>query len=276
MESLNILITGRSGFLGKELETKLKDDYNILNINRFDVTDPALVESILTDNDIDVVIHTAAKGGRRNKQDAMQDLIDNLLMFENLASNLNKYKVLFTFCSGAAFNKEKEICNVSEDNIRLRHPYNFYGLSKNLIAREVIKYDNVFNFRLFGCFGKGETPERFFSSLTLNATADMPHIIHQNIQMDFFSTTDVARVLTYYMENYNKIKLPQDINLVYPEKYNLYDLAGVFFNIPAVRVTPVIVEKNSGLSYSGDGSRLQNLNIPLEGLEKGLADVYVY
>jgi hypothetical protein len=78
------------------------------------------------------------------------------------------------------------------------------------------------------------------------------------------------------MENYNKIKLPQDINLVYPEKYNLYDLAGVFFNIPAVRATPVIVEKSSGLSYSGDGSRLQNLNIPLEGLEEGLADVYVY
>ena len=37
MESLNILITGRSGFLGKELEDKLKDHYNILNINRFDL-----------------------------------------------------------------------------------------------------------------------------------------------------------------------------------------------------------------------------------------------
>ena len=274
MESLNILITGRSGFLGKELESKLKDHYNILNINRFDVTDPALVEKTLTDNDIDIIIHTAAKGGKRGDQDSMQNLIDNLLMFENLVSNLDKYKVLFTFCSGAAFNKGEEISSVSEDEISLRNPYNYYGLSKNLIAREVLKYSNVFNFRLFGCFGKGETPERFFTSLALNAAADMPHIIHQNIQMDFFSTTDVAKVMMYYIENYNKKNLPQDINLVYPEKYNLYDLAGVFFNIPGTRVTPIIVNKPSGASYTGDGGRLQDLKIDLEGLPAGLADVY--
>tara|TARA_R110002167_G_scaffold209930_1_gene414021 strand:+ start:245 stop:1108 length:864 start_codon:yes stop_codon:yes gene_type:complete len=276
MESLNILITGRNGFLGKELESKLKDRYNVLDINRFNVTDPALVEKTLLENDIDVVIHTAAKGGKRTQQDSIQDLVDNLLMFKNLVSNLSKYKVLFTFCSGAAFNKREEISNVSEDEISLKHPYDYYGLSKNLIAREVIKYDNVFNFRLFGCFGKGETPERFFTSLALNSSSDFPHIIHENIYMDFFSTTDVAKVVMYYIENYNQKKLPQDINLVYPEKYNLYDLAGIFFNIPGTRATPVIVNKPSGASYTGDGNRLQDLGIELEGLTAGLADVYKY
>mgnify|MGYP003132515144 CR=1 FL=1 len=273
MEPLNVLITGRTGFLGSELESNLKDKYNILQIDRFDLTDLNAVSKIFDNNNIDVVIHTAAKGGKRTKQDSIEDLTDNLLMFQNLVSNSNKYKVLFNFCSGAAFNKKEEINNISEDSLSSRYPYDYYGLSKNLIARECSKHDNIFNFRLFGCFGKNETPDRFFSQIKIKYENDMPHTIHQNIEMDFFSSTDVANVIMHYLENYTQNNLPQDINLVYPEKYNLYQLTAKFFNI--VKCTlPVFMEKSGGLSYTGDGTLLNSLGIELEGLELGLQKVY--
>tara|TARA_R100000458_G_C8273283_1_gene248139 strand:+ start:258 stop:1088 length:831 start_codon:yes stop_codon:yes gene_type:complete len=273
MEPLNILITGRTGFLGRELESKLKDKYNILQIDRFDLTDPNTVSKIFNTNNIDVVIHTAAKGGKRTKQDSIEDLTDNLSMFQNLINNSNKYKVLFNFCSGAAFNKKEEINNISEDSLSSRYPYDYYGMSKNLIARECSKHDNVFNFRLFGCFGKNETPDRFFSQLKIKYEKGMSHIIHQNIEMDFFSSTDVANVIMHYLENYTQNNLPQDINLVYPEKYNLHQLTDKFFNSVGC-VTPVTIERVDGLSYTGDGTLLKSLGLELEGLELGLREVY--
>ena len=220
MEKLRILITGPKGFLAKELRHFLGEYHIIIDQERFDVTDNSKVEEVLTETKADVVIHTATRGGKRTRKDTLQDLTDNVTMFNNLVKHRNKYKLLFCFCSGAAFNRDDKINNISESEILNRNPSDYYGLSKNLIAREALQYDNVFNFRLFGCFGKGEEPGRFFPSVLRNIMSDTPVNIPLNREMDFFSTSDVAKVILYYLNNYKNQNLPGDINLVYPSRYS--------------------------------------------------------
>ena len=282
MAKLNLLITGRTGFLGRELETYLKnnehDMFNILTLSRFDLTDLSLVERVLKENSVDVVIHTAAKGGKRSDTDNLQDLIDNVMMFNNLVKCQDHYKLLFCFCSGAAFDREKGVGYFDEDSLLNRNPVDYYGLSKNIIARECLKHDKIFTFRLFGCFGKKETPERFFSSLMRNILNSEPMIIHEDRFMDFFSAEDVGRVLEYYLNNYMlkvySLDLPKDLNLVYSKKYRLSTLASKFGKLLGRPDHPIITEKDNGLSYTGCGDKIRSLGIKLEGLEEGLVKCY--
>ena len=274
MEKINILLTGKSGFLGKELEVYLGKKYNILDLNRFDLTDSNLVEQVLKENRVDVVLHTATKGGKRTEKDTVQDLIDNLTMFNNLIKLRDQYKALFCFCSGAAYDRALGVDNISEEEILNRNPSDYYGLSKNIIARESLQYDNIFTFRLFGCFGNGETSARFFSSLRRNMLESKPMIIHQDREMDFFSTEDVSQVILYYLENYNTQKLPKDINLVYSNKLSLSALANKFREVVGAPTLLIRTEQRGGSPYTGNGEKLKSLNIKLRGLSAGIRSCY--
>lgn len=273
MAKINILLTGRTGFLGKELEPFLAKKHNILNEPRFDLTNPDAAERVLKDNSVDVVIHTAAKGGKRLQSDTFQDFTDNISMFNNLIRLKSRYKLLFSFCSGAAFDRTQNLYDTSEEMILRNHPSDYYGLSKNIIARECLKHNNVFNFRLFGCFGRDEPEARFFSSLKRSITACEPMIIHQDKLMDFISAKDVCRVIDYYLDNHDK-NLPRDINLVYDNKYSLSTLACKFRKMMGHPNHLIITGQQNGNSYTGDGEKLKDLKIELEGLEFGLKDCY--
>ena len=276
MEKLNILITGPNGFLAKELSDYFSDKHNLVHRMRFDVRYERWVEHVLEHNEVDVVIHTATKGVNRHKDNTLQDLSDNLGMFDNLIKHRDKYKMLFCFCSGAAFDREKLIDNIKEEEIFNRRPDDYYGLSKNIIAREVFKHDGVFNFRLFGCFGRHEGSSRFLSSVWNSITSHKPIKINQNKEMDFFWAQDVGRVIEHYMENYGKVDLPKDINLTYQKKITLLRLAKAFTTVVAPGRDELLglPDDIKGSPYTGSGGKLHSLNIRLSGLTGGFVNSY--
>ena len=101
---------------------------------------------------VDVVLHTAIKGGRRNQTDTMANLLENLKMFNNLHNQADSYKLMISFGSGAEKNLD-----------------NFYGVAKNAIAKEIENHDgNIINMRLFGCFGPSESNDRFMKNSFLD------------------------------------------------------------------------------------------------------------
>jgi|1_EtaG_2_1085319.scaffolds.fasta_scaffold00086_27 GDP-L-fucose synthase len=277
MEKLNILITGPDGFLAKELRDYLGRDYKVLDCPRFDVTDEKELERILLKyKPVDVVIHTAVRGGKRTKEDSFQDMLDNLSMAKNLLNHRDKYGVLFSFCSGAAFDRNGNIRNLKESAIRMRAPYDYYGLSKNIISREMLNYDGVFTFRLFGCFGRHEDPSRFFSSVWHNVNNFKPVEIHQDKEMDFFWAQDVGKVVEFYFLNYNKIDLPKDLNLTYSPKLTLSQLTEMFLTIMSPRALKTFEKPGGALgsSYTGNCEKLDGLNIELGGLVKGFVESF--
>ncbi len=63
--------------------------------------------------------------------------------------------MMIHFGSGAEFDRNNHINCFEEDRVFDSMPEDFYGLSKNMIARKIVKHKtNIYNFRLFGCFGK--------------------------------------------------------------------------------------------------------------------------
>ena len=87
---MRYLITGANGFLAKELKDYwAATDIELITITRqqVDLTDSVAVKDYFANNKFDVVVHTAVRGGRRGDPNSIQQLFDNLKMFDNQLKN---------------------------------------------------------------------------------------------------------------------------------------------------------------------------------------------
>lgn len=270
---MKILITGTSGFIGKNIKSHLNKSTNEIHSpshSQLDLCDFKVVENWFNKfGPYDWVIHTAIKNGNRVQVNTLSDLVDNLLMFTNLVkANKNNARII-NFCSGAAFDREKDLWLVSEEEILSSYPKDFYGLSKNLIAKEIYTCTKIYNLRLFGCFGVDEPEHRLIKSVVSNVMQNKAPVIHQNRYMDFFYIKDLLVVLDYLLEYQPDLV---DMNLVYLEKENLLSISNyVCNNLNGPK--PIVLNKENGKSYTGNGLRLAALSLSLKGLWKGIEEV---
>ena len=277
---MNILITGGKGFLANELVkyfSNSKYKYNLIVTDRRTLN-PTLdwqVREIFEQMDIDFVIHTAVKGGKRIDGENVNHLFDNIAMFNNLSAQSNKFKLMFNFGSGAEFDRRYPIRRATEDSVLDRVPQDFYGLSKNLITRKVIDLNkNVINMRLFGCFGPYEEEQRLFKSTYNKLISGQSPVIFQDREMDFFYSQDVGMVIEHYIQNFDN-DLPKDINLCYNNKHNISGLVNQFKILTKSQTDVIIESPGMAPSYSGQSSRLDKLNLNLKGIEKGLNECLI-
>ena len=274
---MNILVTGCNGFIGRECASYFKDSGHTIyltNRNSLNILNSEEVDKFFINNKIDVVIHSAVRGGKRNHKKSYKDFLCNIDMYNNLSKNSDKFKLMFHFGSGAEYDLRKDIDNLKEEEIYDRYPVDFYGLSKKLIAKKIKKHNgNIINLRLFGCFGALEDSDRMIKGSINKIMNGEQVVIHQNKKMDFFYVRDLFKVLEYYIENYHH-QLPKDVNMCYNTKVTLLEVAKIIYSLTD-RPPDAIINNNSiGNSYTGDNTRLKNLHINLCGLEKGIEEVY--
>ena len=269
---MNILITGGGGFLGKEFTEYFSREHTVISLprERLDVRNYYALSRFFLGGKMDVVLHTAARGGKRREEDTFFDLVDNLKMLDSLIHFRHKYKLLLCFCSGAAYDRNRIIMNTPESEIAHRLPEDYYGLSKNILAREIVKLEeNIVNLRLFGCFGKYEEDSRFIKNSILRKKDGFPILIDNNKAMDFFFVGDLCKVIEFYMEHYED-SLPKDLNMVYPEKTTLLEIA------KHIKGEVRLENQESAPDYTGDGSLLANLGVPLQGLNAGIEEMKLH
>jgi hypothetical protein len=84
--------------------------------------------------------------------------------------------------------------------------------------------------------------------------------------MDFFAVQDLCKVVEFCINRcaWERIDGGLDINCVYPFKYTLVDVAKMAGN------KNIISGNMSEYSYTGNPNKLQELKIPLIGLENGI------
>ena len=270
---MNLLFTGANGFIAQELIQRFKKQAyinNILHITRqnFNLLDPKSISNYLSKNSVDYIFHCAISGGRRGTPETADMFYDNLIMFENLASQNHRFKGMFSFGSGAEMDRTKDIQAPSEEQFlqNKTHPTDYYGLSKHIIARRIKQInDNIYNFRIFNVFGDLEKENRMIKNNINRNKQGLPFEIHQNKIMDFFSAEDLFRVIEYYIKNID-LKLDKDINICYINKVSLIDICKTInphgkFNI---------LKKGFAPSYCGDGSKLNHLPVVLVGLKRSI------
>ena len=142
---MRILFTGHKGTLGRELIPYLRENHDVqcYDINYSSIEN---VNQFFRNREFDFVIHSAIRGGRRVRQDSAEDLYNNLMMFECLASQSIP---MINFCSGASYGRKKDIDNVEEKDFGKLIPDDYYGLSKYLITYRSRQMRHVYNLRFF-------------------------------------------------------------------------------------------------------------------------------
>lgn len=273
-----ILITGGQGYIARNLVPLfLNAGYEVLAPPRteLDLLNIAALNEYAQKNTFDAIIHTAIKGGMTKNESFEDVFIPNVKMFENLidVECWNPTPVIL-FGSGAEFDRRYQIRECSEELMFSSWPIDPYGLSKNIIARRAIsESNNVYVLRLFGCFNYDEEPTRFIKAGILNLKRGLPIEVHQNKKMDYFYLDDIFTVIDFILNHPENI--PKDINLVYPEKKTLLDIASLIHkHMNVFHPTIKLNEMGEGYDYTGSGYFLDRMrkvgNLQLLGLEEGI------
>tara|TARA_R110001606_G_scaffold39708_1_gene109185 strand:- start:1398 stop:2183 length:786 start_codon:yes stop_codon:yes gene_type:complete len=257
---MRILITGKNGYVGSSLLSKLDSLFDFtypnfyIGVGRedFDLTNREETTNFLSKYGyFDVIIHTAICGGSRLKEDDNDVLANNIKMFYNLMANVNKFGQLISLGSGAELN----------------WPSDPYGLSKSIIADIIDSHSKLNNIRIFGVFDENEWGTRFIKTCLNNYKNRKPMTIHQNKLFDFIYMDDLVVIIKYIILN-PSIKV---IDACYRESYTLKEIADYINTRNNHHCEVKIENKKLGKPYTGN---FKNYNLDLIGLKQGINKVY--
>lgn len=254
---MKLLVTGGSGFIGRNICEQLASKYEILapSHNELDIIDSSAVDRFFADKQFDVVIHGAVKPGHRNAKDTTNLFYSNTRMYYNLARHHNRYKKMIVLGSGAIYDTGQSVHKVSEDYYSEQFPTDDHGFCKYVCARDIQRNDNIMELRLFGVFGKHEDYAiRFISNAICKTLFDLPISIKQNRKLDYLYIDDLMPVLEWFIQNEPTHKA---YNVTPDHEVELRELAEMVREISG-RDLPIIVHSGGmGLEYSGDNCRLK-------------------
>jgi len=266
---MKILIVGAGGFLGSAMRSLIVG-HEIMSVTRqdLDLLDYHAVTQLLSNEHFDWIINCAVDGRYKIHDTNPAIVANNLQMFCNLYTNLDKVKMgMISFGSGAEFGIDRAIDRAKESDIWHYMPTHSYGHSKNMIARLSTLQPKCYTVRIFGCFGPTEDYRRPIKKLSECLKQHKPFVVDQDRWFDMISVTDLVNVVQYILTGACGYR---DVNAVYNQKTRLSDIFRVYCNMHGADPNLVQVLASDGLSYTGSSDRLDTLNLPLLGLKKSL------
>lgn len=266
MDQKAILITGGRGFIGSYLRQHYQSQPTVYapERSRLDLTNSASVDHFFATHEVDTVIHTALAGRNNLNGVDYEQSRQNLEMFNNIWRNRHRFKKLINMGTGNEFDTTVNINLATEDTLFDRLPVASYAYAKNIIARICRDTPGFTNLRLFGVFHHTETPLRFFKRLAYSK--EVFHIF-QDQYFDFFNLEDLPTVIDSVLSEQVEYN---DINVVYSKKYLLSEYAQQLAHIKGIDTSRIIVDAVASNNFTGDDTRLRNLNLKLKGISSGL------
>ena len=254
-----VAVLGANGFLGKIIKERLSKKYLIFSVSRntLDITNYKQVSDWLENLKPYAVINCATAGGKERISDqSLDDVQNNLSIFLNFYNSSQYFEKFINVGSGAEFDKSKNINLANELDILTAEPKDSYGYSKNTISRLCLLNEKFYTLRLFGCFDNSEPDFRLFKKFLNGKVTAL-----EDKKFDYFSAKDYCTVVDYVLNNN---LTDRDINCVYQKKYYLSEILS--------QLGTVNVTSTSPINYTGNGSKLAQLDIELEGLQKAIKD----
>jgi GDP-L-fucose synthase len=276
----NVLIIGVTGFIGRNLKEYLDNNcYNLSCINHRDLEllDENAVKRFLINNRFDIIIHTATHNATETSlKDINYVLNSNLRMFFNLARCSDYFGKMIYFGSGAEFDKRTDIKKVKEEYFDESVPVDQYGFSKYIMNKCISGFNNIYNLRLFGVFGKYEDWKiRFISNACCKAVFDLPITINQNVFFDYLYVDDLSRIVEKIIDKDLKYK---DYNTVTGRAVSLYSIACIVKKISNKDIDIIIKKDGLNKEYTADNSRLikEIGNFDFTDLEYSIKKLYIW
>lgn len=252
-----ILITGSSGFIGKNLISYMKDRYEILcpGHKELDLLDGTAVKEYLEKEKFDIVIHSAVQGTLGLPPEYEQMVLrNNIRMFFHLEQCRHLYGKMFYFGSGAEYGKAAYIPMMKENYFGAVVPEDDYGLSKYLMSRAVPEDGNIYDLRIFGVFGPYEYYNyRFISNVICKALAGKDIVVHQNVRFDYMYIDDLCRIMEWFIEHE---PLYRYYNVCRGQVEEIVKIAEFVLTETGSSSELIVEQAGMGKEYSGDNSRL--------------------
>ena len=261
---MKILITGANGVVGRYIASQLTDHELLTpSSSELDLRELAAVTDWFRNNKVDSVVHCALSGRECLGSLDPKYLSDGLLMFRNLWLQRKLYNKFINLGTAYEFNLDEDNTDVRESEIVYHLPSTSYGYSKNLIARIIRETNRFYNLRLFGVFHENENEQRFFKRV---AAGD--HVVINNNQLlDYIYLPDIMPMINCILAG---LAQHQDINMVYPNKYRLSELAYYLCEQLDIDKSNIKIADYNGCNLTGDSLRLASYNFPLIGIKQGL------
>jgi len=272
---MKILITGGSGFIGRNLVEKFKDKHSIFypTHTELDLLECVNVSKYISEHNIDVVIHCANKGNYGNTFFGYSN--DNVRMFRNITKSSSKVDKIIFLGSGAEYGKERNLKNVKESDFGKVIPKDNYGFEKFLCSRTIERLsDNIINLRLFGVYGKDEK-RRFISTSIKKNLEYRSIIIKQNVYFDYLYVDDLVRIIDWFLNNQSVFKF---YNCTSGKSIDLISLANIINEVSGKPSELDILEPGFGYEYSGDNTRLLRElgDFQFTSHKDGITSLYAY
>ena len=280
METMKILVTGGSAFIGSTISESLSTKYKVISptsqqLNLLNASD---VKDYLNKNSFDIVIHSANHLVhpllKESKEPSIQ-LVNNLKMFFNIAINKNLFGKMIYFGSGAEFGRENWKSKMKESYFGNHYPADQYGLSKYFMNTHTRLSKNIYNLRLFGMYGtKDDWRFRFIPYICAKAFLNENIVVNQNAIFGFLYVEDLVHIVERFIIHNPD---PGDYNVCNNEDLELIKIAEIV-NLLGNKKEIIVNKSGISTSYSGDNSKLMKLfpEIKFTPIEEGTKEIFNY
>ncbi|MBI3985233.1 MAG: NAD(P)-dependent oxidoreductase [Candidatus Levybacteria bacterium] len=273
---MNILITGASGYIGRNLKERLETKYRLYipKHKELDLLDEIAVENFFRKKNIDVVIHAAVVGGSRQEEQENKMFYESLRMFFNIVRNKKYFKKMIHLGSGAEYDKRFPIRKIKEEDFDKRVPVDDYGYYKYLCSKYIENTEGIVSLRIFGLFGKYEDYRyRFISNAICRNIFGLPITINKDVYFDYLYIEDFLKIVEYFIENDGEYKF---YNIGTGKPINIAKLAKKINRIARDKSKIIIKNKGLGNEYTCDNSRLlkEIKNLSFTNIDEAIKKVY--
>ncbi|MFA6569633.1 MAG: NAD(P)-dependent oxidoreductase [Bacteroidota bacterium] len=276
MSKRKIFITGASGFIGRNLCEHFEKKYNLFSPthDELDLLDTAKVENYIKDNNIEIIIHCANRGGGRDTLNLNKVLETNLRIFFNIVRCSNCVNKIITFGSGAEYDKRNPIVRIKEEDFDGSVPGDEYGFYKYVCSKYICNSSKIVCLRLFGVYGKYENYLfKFISNAIVKNIYKLPIEIVQNVYFDYLYADDLVTIVDYFINRSTEHNI---YNIGTGQKIDLLSISKIINKISRHKSEIIIRNKNLNKEYTTDNSRLKNElpNFKFTSIEKGIRLLY--
>lgn len=271
-----ILITGGSGFIGRNLAEDLTSSYDVLapSSRELDLLNQEAVRQYLSVQHFDAIVHAATTHSNRRLGGSPDMLDRDCRMFFNLVRNSDLFGKVIHFGSGAEYHRTGLPSKVREEYFDTHVPLDPYGFSKYICAKYIERSERLVDLRLFGVFGRYEDyTVRFISNACCRVLKGLPIVIRQNVVFDYLYIEDLVKLTVWFIEHDCRHKA---YNACRGTRIALTDLASLVAEISGRNPQVVVSTAGLGPEYTGDNSRLLGEigNFPFRDMRSSVSELY--